>query len=167
MLIKLTGVPHPELDDGVPRPVYIDPRKVIVVVRGHIEQPKLGSAAKRRALYTELFAATSALQQMISDYVPRMDDPVAVEWMLKAQATARAVNNAYDRWASAYKADEISHPPVACTEVHLSCGTALEQGVMLTRVFVSETPEEVVNAINWRDIPKPIHAGQPGEVRVL
>jgi hypothetical protein len=41
---------------------------------------------------------------------------------------------------------------VECTEVQLACGTALEHGVMLTRVWVTETPEDVFEKIRrWPD----------------
>lgn len=142
MLIKLTGVAHPDLNGGRPAPVYIDASRVLLISAGHTRHAKLDSADRKRLIYDRLSAAAFELSQKVTDYVPDMADKVALDWMMNARAGAAAVNEAYRAWAHAGREEDF-HPRVDCTEVQLACGTALEHGVMLTRVWVSESPEEV------------------------
>ena len=167
MLIKLTTVPHPDLNDGKPQPCYIDASRVLLIIQGHCQHPKIGSIERNQETYAKLRAGAEKLAQIVNDYVPKMEDPVAVEWMMKARATAGAVNEAVHTWGQGGREQDY-HPRVDCTEVQLACGTALEHGVMLTRVWVSETPEQVYNAVqkvvmgsrNWTD-PTAALAGLP------
>ena len=160
VLIKLTGVPHPDLNDGLPQPVYIDASRVLLICQGHHEWPKIGSIERHRELYDRLYRASTALAEKTQAYVPDMTDPVAVAWMRTAQVTAQAVSDAYRAWGGSYNHED-SHPRIDCTEVQLACGTALEHGVMLTRVWVSESPEEVYAKVEeaqrpWRNVPGPV-----------
>lgn len=146
MLIKLTGVPHPDLNGGVGQPVYIDASRVLLITQGHHQYPKIGAVERKQELATKLYAASCALMDHVNAYVPKMDDPVAVEWMMTARASAMEVQNAYQKFSYVYR-DRDYHPRVDCTEVQLACGTALEHGVMLTRVWVAESPEEVADKV--------------------
>ena len=78
-----------------------------------------------------------------------MTDPVAVEWMSRAREAASLVTQAHELWARSWKVED-QHPVQSCTEIQLACGTALEHGVMLARVWVSETPEEVAALVRQR-----------------
>lgn len=145
-LIKLTGIPHPDLNGGKPQPVYIDASRVLLISQGHHQYPKLGSIERNTDRHKEMITGADKLATMVNDYVPSMSDPIAVEWMTRARGVAQEVVsavNAYGKWSRT----EDYHPRVDCTEVQLACGTALEHGVMLTRVWVSETPEQVYAAL--------------------
>lgn len=66
----------------------------------------------------------------------------ADRWLVAKEAAA-SLQAAYHMVSHAMRGPAY-HPAIDCTVVQLACGTALEHGVMLARVFVTETPEEVV-----------------------
>jgi hypothetical protein len=151
MLIKLTGVPHPDLNGGKPQPVYIDASRVLLICQGHFQYPKIGAVEENQERMMALWRGVNRLADKTNDYIPDFHDPVAVKWLQEVRAASALVSNAY---ADVRKADpNVFHPRMECTEVQLACGTALEHGVMLTRVWVSETPEEVAEAVTKRLSP--------------
>lgn len=146
-LIKLTGVPHPDLNDGKPQAVYIDASRVLLIARGHHQFPKIGSIESRQELARTMYAASCKLSDKVNEYIPTMTDPVAVDWMMNIRGVATDVQNAYQKWSYVSRESDF-HPRMECTEVQLACGTALEHGVMLTRVWVNESPEDVAGKIS-------------------
>lgn len=146
MLIKLTGVPHPDLNGGRAQPVYIDASRVLLIAQGHHRFPKIGSVERHKQLYDRLYQGSSKLSDLVNAYIPKMTDPIAVEWMSTAREAAGCVNDAYRAWAGGWR-EEDYHPSMDCTEVQLACGTALEHGVMLTRVWVSDPIEDVAKKV--------------------
>lgn len=145
-LIKLTAVPNPEIDDGAPYAVYIDATRVLYISRGTIRFTKEDAIDTHRAYYDKLYAGSRKLAEMVNAYVPAMDDPTAVGWMMRARETSQAVQEAYTAWARAYQQHE-QYDRQSCTEIQLACGTALEHGVMLTRIWVQESPENVAELV--------------------
>lgn len=165
MLIKLTGVPHPDLNGGNSQPLYIDASRVLLIARGWQQFPKIGSIDGKQELSRALYGAACRLQDHVNAYIPKMQDPVAVEWMMTARAAAMDVQNAYQKWTYGSKEQDY-HPRVDCTEVQLACGTALEHGVMLTRVWVQESPEQVAAAMQRAfDEPKNWSIADPRRFR--
>lgn len=150
-LIRLTQVPHPDLADGKPQPCYVDASRILLITRGTIAHPKKASNQDRRAWLERLWQGSRKLSDMTNDYLPAMDDPAAVSWMVNARDTAAQVRAAYDATGKAYDKGDY-WPEQECTEISMACGTALEHGVMLSRVWVSETPEEVA-ALLSRPLP--------------
>lgn len=146
MLIKLTQLAHPDLNGGRPQPCYIDASRVLLICQGHFQYPKIGVAERNKELYDSFYNGVNKLADMVNDYIPPMTDPVAVGWMKTIQTASMEVQAAYRLWGSSYNRQDY-HPRMECTEVQLACGTALEHGVMLTRVWVTETPEQVEEKI--------------------
>ena len=153
-LIKLTAVPNPDVDEGRPAAVYLDATRILMITRSSVQFTKQGSVDRHRELYDTLYGAAQKLSDQVGNYIPSMTDPVAVEWMTRARDASCKVNDAFSVWGKAYAQPEM-HPRVMCTEIQLACGTALEHGVMLARVWVTETPEEVKNLIEDRVYPRP------------
>ena len=162
MLIKLTGTPNPDLNGGKPSPVYIDASRVLLICPSYIEPPRLDEVNRRKGLLSRIWAGAETLHEKVSSYIPNMTDPVALEWMQTVRAACGEVSEAY-RAINRIGPDAF-HPRVECTEIQLACGTALEHGVMLTRVWVNETPEEVHKAVeearSWSD-PRAALSGLP------
>lgn len=146
MLIKLTGVPHPELHGGQAQPVYIDASRVLLICPSHLEQTRLDAVKERKAIITRIWSAAEALHEKVHAYIPDMTDPVAVGWMQTVRAACGEMSEGY-RAINRIGPDAF-HPRVDCTEVQLACGTALEHGVMLTRVWVSEPPEKIAELVD-------------------
>ena len=155
MLIKLTTVPHPDLNDGKPQPCYIDASRVLLIIQGHPQYPKIGSIESNREAYERLSKAAHELATKVNQYeCPNLHDPAAVAWMKNIAGMVHELSHAANEWGRAYKIGSY-HPRVDCTEVQLACGTALEHGVMLTRVWVMEPPEHVAALVyQARDITK-------------
>jgi hypothetical protein len=148
MLIKLTGVPHPDLNGGKPQPIYIDASRVLLIIQGHQTYPKIGSIEANREAYEKMARFAHELATKVNDYTPDMMDPAAVAWLRTMSGAAQELSHAAHEWGRAYSVGNF-HPMIECTEVQLACGTALEHGVMLTRVWVSETPEQVYAIVQW------------------
>lgn len=145
-LIKLTSVSHPDFAEGKPQPVYIDWSRIICVCATRIAQPREGSKNERRIAYDNMYEAITGLAAKCNAVKVDVENIETVNWMRAVQATSAAVSDAYRQYSAVWK-DSDNHPQADCTEVQLACGTALEHGVMLARVYVSETPEEVVAKI--------------------
>lgn len=146
-LIRLNGVPHPDFNDGKPTPLYLDHSRIICINRTQISQPREGSKNERRIAYDNLYEAVTGLSAKCNAIKLDHETPESINWVRTVMATAAAASEAYRQYAAAWK-DADNYPQVECTEVQLACGTALEHGVMLARVFVSETPDEVVEKVN-------------------
>ena len=147
MLIKLTTVPHPDLNGGKPQPCYIDASRVLLIIGHYCQHPKLGSIEANREAYERLSAAAHALASKANQYeVLDLTDPAAVAWIKTIQGACSEMSHAANEWGRAYSLGAY-HPRVDCTEVQLACGTALEHGVMLTRVWVMESPVEVAEMV--------------------
>lgn len=139
MLIKLTGMAHPDLNGA--NAVYVDASRVLLICPGYFEPMRLDEVNRRKQITAQIWAAAESLHEKVHGYIPDMTDPVAIQWMQTARAGCSEVSEAYR--AINRLGPESYHPRLECTEVQLACGTALEHGVMLTRVWVKETPEEV------------------------
>jgi hypothetical protein len=149
MLIKLTAIINPDVDGGTPAPCYVDATRILWIGRSQVQFTKRDSIEEKKRLHDKLYAAAVALWKHVGEYIPSMTDPVAVEWMSRARESASIVTQAHELWARSWKVED-QHPAQSCTEIQLACGTALEHGVMLARVWVSETPEEVAALVRQR-----------------
>jgi hypothetical protein len=148
-LLKLTGIGHPDIDEGRQEAVFIDPSRILVIERAHTAHLKERSSEEHR----------QALQQLWEEVQRVNDEAVAMPRTLMPESEHEA--RQMDRWMSAREASAslnaayglvsralnqpAYHPRIYCTCVQLACGTGLEHGVMLARVFVTETPEEVAS----------------------
>lgn len=150
MLVKLTGIPHPEINGGVPWSVYVDPTRVLLITRATHRQTKLLAAEERRALYDDMRGNVEQLNLLLTKKWPNeIDTQQASERAKELHMMANAVNDACVNWSRSYRAEEV-HPAIECTELQLACGTGMEHGVMLARVWVSESPEQVAAKLTFR-----------------
>jgi hypothetical protein len=155
-LMKLTGLVHPDINAGKPSPVYIDPVKILVIERGVHQQTKFGSLEAHRqavwGLHDCVDMVRSELGALPKNIAPTSEDEAKqTDFWFRAKEAADQLNSAV-HLVGQYAKDASMYPLTECTIVSLSCGTALEQGVMLSRVFVSETPDEIVAKLhggNW------------------
>lgn len=146
-LIKLSGVPHPDLNGGKAQPVFIDASRVLLISGGYQQHPKIGAIELKREVYDDLYSGIQRLTKMIQDKTPaEIDTQQTAAWAKDMHMLAHELQDAYGAWARAYRTEDY-YPRLDCTEVHLACGTALEQGVMLTRVWVTESPEHVYSLV--------------------
>ena len=149
-LIKLTALSHPELNEGKSWPVYIDASRVLLITRSSHSFPKLGAEDLKREVYDDLWAAMRRYEKLLTVKMPNeIDTQDAMKWAKEMHMVSHEIQGAYQAWGQAYRTQDF-HPRVNCTEVQLACGTALEHGVMLTRVSVTETPEEVFELVSGR-----------------
>ncbi len=145
-LIKLTAASNPDIDNGMPAPVYVDATRILCIQLASVQFIKQTSVDAKQKLSHQLWAAAEKLVDKVGSYIPDMTNPLAVEWMSRARETAQMVNQAYSLWSKAANQPE-TYPRQMCTEIQLACGTALEHGVMLARVQVQESPEDVYRLI--------------------
>jgi len=150
MLIKLTGIPHPDINGGKSAPVYIDPTRVLVITRATTRQAKYKSIEAHRqamnSLHEEVQRVSGELQNIPGMFVETEGDAKKIEGWAHVKEAAGALSAAYGLVART-QAEPEYHPDVECTNVSMACGTGLEHGVMLCRVDVVESPEEVAEKI--------------------
>lgn len=161
-LIKLTALTHPEFSKNGPAPVYVDASRVLLIVRGTHQFVKMGSEQLKREAYDDMWSGIQRLTKLMSEKMPtEIDTQEAAKWAREIHQVSHDVNHCYAAWGRSYRFED-QYPRVECTEVQLACGTALEHGVMLTRIMVTETPEEVAKLIDgqWAD-PRSAMNGLP------
>lgn len=151
MLIKLTSVPHPDVDGGKPKAIYVDASRILVVEPGSTEYTKRGSMEQYRQALQGLFeevqrVAGEAGALHVTTVPETSQEANQVDIWIRAKESAAALTAAY-QLVSRVANEPMRHPPVDCTVLSLACGTAFEHGVMLSRVFVTESPEEVHKAV--------------------
>lgn len=146
-LIKLTCVPHPDIDDGKPRTIYVDPTRILTIERARTSLVKEGSQEQHRqaiqGLFEEVERIVAEASTMKKTMVPTSEEEArwADQWMF-ARESAAALQSAYQIVARVASGPAY-YPRVDCTVVSMACGTGLEHGVMLARAEVTETPEEI------------------------
>lgn len=147
MLVRLTGLPDPDTHKA--RPVYIESRNVLVIERGSVSFPKRGAQEAYRqamwALYDEVTRVNEEAAALTAHMAPDNEEKAkeSNRWFVAREA-AQSLTTAYKLVSGELKNSAAIHPAVECTIVSLACGTALESGVMLSRVYVTESPDEVV-----------------------
>jgi hypothetical protein len=151
-LIRLTALPHPDLNGGKPWPVYVDRSRVLLITRSWHQHVKIAHGDVKREVYDDLYSGARRLAKMVNDEMPMaIDDERTAKWAKEMHALCHDVNECYQAWGRSFRAEDF-YERVECTEVQLACGTALEHGVMLTRVWVTDSPEDVFEKIRrWPD----------------
>lgn len=159
MLIKLTAVMHPDINAGQPLPVYVDPKRVLLITPGFVQHAKEGSIEQHRQAMQSLFEEVQRVSAEAGSAGPPKN------WHPDSEQEAEKTGHEMQRWLNAKEAaasltaayqlvaragSQVGlHPRRACTEVQLACGTALENGVMLARVWVTEPPEKVAHMVEY------------------
>jgi hypothetical protein len=151
VMLELTTLPHPDINGGRAHKCFIDPRRIIVIERGANQHRKHGSIEAHRQAMQSLFEEVSRVHSE-AEAMPKTMAPesaaqakMADRW-LAARESAAALTAAYQLVSRAAN-EPAMYPMQECTAISLSCGTALEHGVMLARVFVMESPEEIMKRI--------------------
>lgn len=146
-LIKLTGIGHPDIDGGRPSAVYVDPTRILTVEAGTTQYPKHMSIENHRqtlnGLFEEVERVVGEAKQRRVHHDPQNEQHCREnDTFLWARDSAAALTAAYQLVARTASTPEL-YPLMPCTTLSLACGTGLEHGVMLSRVFVKESPEDV------------------------
>lgn len=159
-MIRLTGV-EAEQDQQEREPaVYVDPDAIITIVSCKQRFARRADQEQHQAAIRSLFEEVT---RVTAELTNRDAPKLAVESQEDAdrlQSWANSKQAATDLTAAArlveHYANHVSYTdPVRCSEIALSCGTALEHGVMLSRLWVKETPEEIVGIITKTDPQRP------------
>lgn len=151
-MIKLTGIPNPDVNGGKSQPVYIDGTRVLVIEPSAMRLLKKGSNEAwnqaMNSLHDEVQRIASELGTYpISMVVDSEESEKRLNDWTRAKEAASSLSAAYGIVAKA-GISAAHHPEIECTAVSLACGTGLEHGVMLCRVYVVESPEEVARMID-------------------
>jgi len=157
MLIKLTGIPNPDINGGRSSPVYIDPTRVLLIEASITRPVKKGSGEAWRqaisSLHDEVLRVSAEAANPPSMVVDSEQSERAINSYMRTREAAAALNAAHGLVARS--SIEAYHDEIACTCVSLACGTGLEHGVMLARVSVLESPEEIARLIGLDAVRAP------------
>ena len=149
MFIRLTAIPQQDDVEGTARKVFVDANRIIMITSGKMRFPDPKAAENRHqvmnGLWDEVARVTVALNANVPSFTPNTEQEAkALQDWAQAKQAAQDLTTAANMVK--HYADEKGYKDaIECTEVSLACGTALEQGVMLTRVWVTETPEQVAD----------------------
>lgn len=140
-MIQLTAAQHPDAKHGL-KTLYIDPDHIIVVESIEQTFPKIRSVDAHRAAVTQLWQEVDRVVAE-ANAKPLPDSEDAAHRFSRAREAAAALQSSAN-YVAKMASEPDYHEPQLCTCVSLACGTALERGVMLARIFVTETPERVI-----------------------
>lgn len=151
-MIRLTGINNIEYSDERQLPVYVDASAIIMITLGYTQFPKRSDQEQRNRATAGLWEEVERVTATLSGPAPNMA-PSCEEEAQKVTDWANARQAAQDLHAAARLVDHYTNRAsygerIKCTEIALSCGTALEHGVMLSRVWVQETPEQIVDLMD-------------------
>lgn len=158
-MIHLTGVPHPDLPDAN-RSVFLDRDAIILITPSRMSHTKLHATEDWRQNVQILYEEVERVSHELSMFPPNMrpdSEKEAKEFQRWANRKdiANSLTAAFNMVQKSAAGANTRHPDVDCTEISLSCGTALEHGVMLSRVYVTETPERVIDIMSGLHDPTP------------
>lgn len=166
-MIKLTALPHPDLP-GPPRHLYVAASAIILIAPQRMGHPKLGVVDAWRQNIQILYEEVERVAHELSMFPPNMHpesekEATELQRWANRKDIANSLNAAYSMVQKSAAETHQRHPDTDCTEVSLSCGTALEHGVMLSRVYVTETPEEIYARLqpDWTHSIKPRRGLKP------
>lgn len=147
-LIKLTSVQHPDIS-GRPEPCYIDSERIIGITRARTAFTDHKSTRANReavdALYDEVRRVVDESRRPLP-IVPDSDKEAReLQRTVDLREAAAALNAAYGLVLES-KSTAVYHPEIDVTKVDIGCGT-VEQFVMLSHYYVTETPDEVAKLI--------------------
>lgn len=149
-MLRLTGVPHPDVNEGKSSPIYVDPTRVLVIETSVTRFAKKGSQEAWRqaanSLHEEVIRVAAEASNPPSMVVDSQESEQALNSYVRTREAAASLNAAYGLLTKA-GIDCAWHEEIPCTVVSLACGTGLEYGVMLCRVNVMEPPEEVARLV--------------------
>lgn len=151
-LIKLTNVPHPDIEEGKPQPVYVDASRILSISRARFAYAKEESIERHRKATWAFWEAVEKLQRQTLNQQPNMEDPAAATWMVQLRNGLGLLTGAYENLNRISREPEYYERDTV-TMISLACGTGLEHGVMLEKIWVVETPAEVADAINQAGLP--------------
>lgn len=151
MLIKLTNAPSPDINAGVPSVCYVESTRIISLCRSSIRPGSVRAVDERAALAETLWTGAHRLSDCVNKYVPDMHDPTSVGWMQEARGHAQHVLDAY-RAINGTDRNQYQDR-MECTDVTIAAGNAENGGMMLQRVWVIETPDEIAAMLESRFAP--------------
>lgn len=163
MLLKLTGIAQPDLNQGKPPAVYIETTQILSLVITSLRPHMIAAIDDRLELLERVWAGVTKLAEKVNGYQPNMEDPAAAGWMMHARTVSNEVMQAYQ---AANKTDRNQYMArVECTEISLT--SKAESGNIL-RVWVMETPDQVAAMANPFAMagmkPGQIAAGMPARI---
>ena len=160
MLLKLTAIPHPDINAGQPYPVYVDPSQVVLIEKTKTRQQRFdwedAQSDAARSFWDEVQRCTGEVSaSMPTNFMP--DDGQEAQKFgdeMKRWATRRdiaaSIHAAYGIINSLAQ-QPARYPSLECTVIQLAVPNA--RFTMLPAIYVQETPEQVARLIDpgtWR-----------------
>ncbi|HEX6992360.1 MAG TPA: hypothetical protein VF151_10760 [Gemmatimonadales bacterium] len=139
-MIRLTAMRHPEIEGDVP--LYVDAYRIITIGRGETQFNKSTSIEAHRQAIESMWQEVQRIAEQLRQLVPTPDTEEQMRAFVEMRECIASLNAAHAMVAR-YANDPERWPRQVATVIELACGTALEHGVMLARVWVEDPPDEV------------------------
>lgn len=144
-MLKLTAIAHPDLNDGKPYAVYVDPAHIVLIERTKMSQERYGWRDRQHELvslfWDEVERTVGEMRGDQPNMAPQSQEEAndAKRW-LQRRDIAASIQAAYGI-VNQQSREAHRYPPVECTCVQLSVPNA--QFHMLPAIYVTESPDEV------------------------
>ena len=155
-LIKLTAIPHPDLNGGKPYPVYVDHTHIVLIELTKTSQQRYGWREQAHALVCSFWDEVQRVDGELQASAPQKMVPDSEEEAERIGKDLKRWTQRKDIAASIHAAFGIMnqqqqtpqfHPPVECTCIQLSVPNA--QFAMLPAVYVTESPDQVAEMVSY------------------
>ena len=153
--IRLTAIPHPDINEGKSYPVYVDSEHIVLIERGKTSQEKWAWRDQQHdavsRFWDEVQRIDGEIRANVGKLVPDNEEEMK-ETRVWAQRRdiASSINAAYGI-VNQMSQQPARYPAVECTCIQLAVPNA--RFTMLPAVFVTETPEQVAQLLSWQPAP--------------
>lgn len=149
-MLKLTAIPHPDLNGGQPYAVYVDPTHIVMIERSKTSQERYDWRTRQHELvslfWDEVERTTAEMRRdQPSMTVQNSEEEASVRRWVERRDIAASIQAAYGIVNQASREAQ-RYPPVECTCIQLSVPNA--QFHMLPAIYVTESPEEVAAIVD-------------------
>mgnify|MGYP001611047850 CR=1 FL=1 len=147
-LIRLTAIPHPDINHGQSYPIYVDADHIVLIERSKTSQERYGWREQHTRMqigfWEEVQRANGELRDL-PNFAPDTSEDAekSRRWMTRKDAAA-SLQAAYGLISDLHN-QPIFYDPVEATAIQLSVPNA--RFTMLPVCYVVESPEEVAAII--------------------
>lgn len=147
-LIKLTGLPHPEMNGGKSGTIYVDANRIVYLETSAAFQANNRQRQRSNeavsCLFDEIQRVERALREtQVSAVNIENPEPAAMKNWNVVAAAARDLKDAYDLIHAVR--GSLEYPPVVCTTIGLALIN--DNGQQLSRLHVMETTDQIAALI--------------------
>lgn len=147
-MIKLTAIPHPDINRGKPYSIFVDVEPIMLIERTAHQQTRSDLKMRHNIAVSELWDELQRAMREVQkapNVVPENEEEVVAttKWVQRTHLI-NSMSGVYQQLNSLNQQPSF-YDPVECTVIQM--GAQNSRYTMLPCVYVVETPEEVMRSI--------------------